>query len=161
MRRVEIQDVSQLMEVYSDALEHANKVSHIDWPSPLTVDFVSELVATGELYCFGDDRVLAAAKVSTSPDTRIWKDGTNSSGLYIAKIATSRSVRGTKYFERNMLPGIITHADAEVPTRLDCLADNPKLKTFYSSIGFRAVGDITFYSEKQSKNITVSRFELD
>lgn len=160
MRKAEQHDVLQLTEVYSDALEHANNVGHIDWPSPLTVDFVSELVSTCEIYCFGDDQILAAAKVSASPDTRIWKNVADS-GLYLAKIATSNQVRGTNYFEQSMLAEIVTLADATTPKRLDCLADNPRLKAFYSNIGFRAVGDVTFYSEKQSKPITVSRFEMD
>ena len=159
MRRAGQDDVARLTEVYSDALEHANNVGHIDWPNPCTADFVSELVSTGELYCFGKDLVLAAAKVSSYPDFRIWKDA-GKSGLYLAKIATSSQVRGTRYFERNMLREIADLAVDGVPIRLDCLADNPRLKTFYSGIGFSEVGDVTFYSEKQNKHLTVTRFEI-
>lgn len=158
MRKAGHADISQLKEVYSDALNHANNVGHIDWPSPLPTDFVSKLVETGELYCFGNDMVVAAARVSRFPDTRIWNDATDT-GLYLAKIATSNSVRGTNYFRHTILPEIAALADPPMPLRLDCLANNPGLKGFYSGVGFCEVGDVTFYSERQSKLLTVSRFE--
>lgn len=159
MRLAEQHDVPQLTELYSDALSHANSVGHIDWPVPVTSDFVSELVSTRELYRFGDNKILATAKVSTLPDTRIWKD-VSDCGLYLAKLATSNLVRGTRYFEQNMLAEINDFTEAIVPKRLDCLADNPKLRAFYLGIGFHAMGDVVFYSEKQNKYITVSRFEM-
>lgn len=159
MRLADKKDIAQITTLYSEALEHAKRVGHIDWPDPFRVKDVEQFVSTQELYCFGHQALEGVARVSTLPDSRIW-NVPRGHAIYLSKIATANAVRGNRYVENMMLPNIRRSVGNNPPVRLDCLTDNPGLKNFYSSIGFAAVGDITFYSEKQRKHVSVCRFEM-
>lgn len=159
MRKVSEADLSQITTLYGEALTHAKNVGHIDWPDPFTLADVAQIYATNELYCFGSQTIDGVARISDQPDVRIWGER-NERAIYLAKVATSNAVRGTRYFETVMLPDIRGTFGAQLLLRLDCLADNPGLKDLYSAIGFSELGNVTFFSEKQNKPVTVSRFEM-
>ncbi len=159
MRKAREADLYQITNLYGEALTHAKNVGHIDWPDPFTLADVAQLYATNELYCFGSQTLDGVARISFHPDARIWGER-NERAIYLAKVATSNAVRGTRYFERVMLPDIRVTLGTEWPFRLDCLADNPGLKKFYSNIGFIELGNVTFFSEKQRRDVTVSTFEM-
>ncbi len=159
MKKAREADLYQITNLYGEALTHAKNVGHIDWPDPFTLADVAALYATNELYCFGASALDGVARISFHPDVRIWGER-NEKAIYLAKVATSNAVRGTRYFERVMLPDIQGTLSPRPPLRLDCVADNPGLKEFYSAIGFNELGDVTFFSEKQNRPVTVSRFEM-
>lgn len=163
MRMTTAEDAPQLLVVYREAQEHAQRVGAIDWPSPIPPSFVNELIATNRLFCFENDQgVVAALKLSRDRDERIWHDAEPS--LYLGKIVTAESVRGRDFFAQHMLPEISLYArNDQIPAtklRLDCLADTKSLKKFYVRIGFHSLDDVTFFSEKQKTDITVTPFEM-
>ena len=152
-------DITDLLEVYRDSLKHAYNVGKIDWPNPITMAFMEYLLKTNELYAFRlDPKIVAAARLSHQPDERIWTDAPPLA-LYLGKLATSEEVRGTDYFRRRMLPSIQEYAGANTPLRLDCLSDNERLKSHYHRLGFISLGNVTFFSEKQDIDLTVTRYE--
>ena len=159
MRIADHTDKVALHTLYNQAVLHANEVGHIDWPSPFPMKLVDELIGTNELYCFdGRDGIDGALRVSEQPDRRIWAD--DKPALYVSKVATSDATRGQRYFETIMLPWVVSVAGPNRAIRLDCLADNGRLKAYYVRLGFMGLADVTFYSDKQRRDITVTPFEL-
>lgn len=159
MRQADKQDILKLTDIYEDARLYGEDVGVIDWPKPINELFIQDLIATNELYCFdSEDRVVAAAKLSTNPDVRIW-GSENIPALYLAKLATSSEVRGRGYLRHEMIPAIQNYAGQGTALRLECLAENSKLISFYQRLGFTALGEAQFYSDKQLSDITVMRFE--
>jgi len=159
MRIAETADLGELQTVYQAATSYANQVGTIDWPDPIPEPFVAELIASSELHCFEDERhILAAVKLSRTADDRVWGN-TAAPALYVAKLATDDRARSSSYFRTTMLPAITEYAGPTTPLRLDCLADNRRLKDFYSRLGFVGLGDATFFSVKQQRPLTVTRFE--
>lgn len=158
MRLAETRDTGSLAIVYQDAVTHANMVGKIDWPDPIPESFVANLIASEELYCFEEEGVIAAAKLSQEGDERVWEDY-RSPALYLAKLATSNQVRRQDYFRNIMLPAIVDFAGQKKSLRLDCLADNLALQKYYIKLGFIRIGSTSFYSENQQKIIKVTRFE--
>lgn len=158
MRRAEYTDIDALMDIYQDATVHAREAGTIDWPNPIPQSFVTDLIDGENLYCFGDEQIVAAAKLSRHQDSRIWGDEV-SPALYLAKLATSNRVRGQNYLQEHMLPEISNFYDSITTMRLDCLAENSRLQQMYSKLGFVCLGDVSFYSDKQNRELTVARFE--
>lgn len=159
MRRATTLDTEAIKQVYQDSFRHAHTVGTIDWPDPSNTPLVDELISTQELYAFEQEgTIVGAARLSEHADPRIWADQTTSA-LYLAKLATSEKVRGTNYLQTHMLPEIEAHANESKSLRLDCLAENARLKTLYLRLGFTALGNASFFSDKQHKEITVTKFE--
>lgn len=153
-------DIPELRTVYNDAMIYAESVGHIDWPSPFPVSALRELITNKELYCFEvSGQVIAAQRINYERDERIWEND-GQEHIYIGKVATASAVRTQNYFGSVMLPAAIKQSVKDTDSvRLDCLADNVRLKNFYSRVGFTSLGNATFYSEKQQRPITVTRFE--
>ncbi len=158
MRLATENDSSKLLRLYSESLAYAQMVGKIDWPCPISQSFIYDLLESKNLFCFEvDGTIVAAVKLSRRPDERIWSD--QESALYIARLATAEVVRGTSFFRSHMLPAIIDNAGPNTKLRLNCLADNEPLKTFYRRLGFIPLADVTFYSLQQATNIMVTPFE--
>ncbi len=160
MRIATSQDGPAIAEIYQQATLHANKVGHIDWPNPFPTRLAIELIDTNELFCFEHGaQIGGVAKVSTSPDTRVWSQ-TNASTLYLSKVATSNAVRGLHFFEQEILPAIAEAHPRASRFRLDCLADNGRLIAFYEQVGFAVIGESSFFSVKSKRALTVARLEM-
>lgn len=158
MRPATKHDSSKLLKLYSESLAHAQKVGKIDWPDPISQSFINSLLENKNLFCFEkDDTIIAAAKLSRKPDRKIWPS--QESALYIGRLATAETVRGTRFFQEQMLPAIIDYVGPNAKLRLNCLADNEPLKTFYRNLGFIPQADVAFYSPQQAAYITVTPFE--
>jgi predicted GNAT family N-acyltransferase len=158
MRLAEAKDTDDLVSLYQEAASHAHAVGMIDWPNSIPKAFVDDLVASDELYCFGQEQILGAARLSQQGDTKIWEDE-SLTALYLAKLATGNQTRGQNYFKNVMLPAIIEHAGSNTRLRLDCLADNARLQDFYRNLGFVSLGNVEFFSDKQQRELVVTRFE--
>lgn len=159
MRIATSQDTPALAGLYEQATRYANLVGHIDWRNPFPEALVTELIETNELFCFeSSNEICGVAKVSTKPDTRVWGN-TKTPALYLSKVATSDVVRGSRFFERQMLPALMESFPATSKIRLDCLSNNERLKALYLDIGFTAVGEASFFSVKSEHTIMVTRFE--
>jgi predicted GNAT family N-acyltransferase len=136
-------------------------VGYIDWPE-ITESIVSDLIETKHLYCFEDDhRVVAALKAEFEPDQRIWENEITKF-VYIGRAATAKEVRGMGYFKKQMLPGVMKYGEENEAygIRLDCLADNDGLNKFYRNLGFELIGQRTFYSDRLSKELEVSKYQM-
>ncbi len=160
MRIATKQDTTAITDIYQQATRHANMVGHIDWPDPFPTALATELVGTNELFCFEDgNQIGGVAKVSTEPDTRVWGH-TSASALYLSKVATSNAVRGSRFFERQMLPALTEAFPLVSKVRLDCLGDNDRLIAFYEQVGFSVIGELSFFSVKSKRVLTVTRLEM-
>lgn len=156
-------DIPELINLYSASVVHASAVGRIDWPNPFPRNVLAKFIDDNELYIIREDGVISAGfRLTSAPNPWVWPAQTPTKAAYIAKLATADFVRGTNYTSRVIIPQIKKYSQHKKLTviRLDCLADNNRLAAFYGRIGFEKVGESAFYSEKQSKNIVVSKFEM-
>lgn len=159
MRLATEPDIPQLVQLYNEAFVHAKNVGDIDWQPPLNSDYVQGLMADNSLYRDDGDSISAAVKLTNKADLRIWH-GLTQPALYVSRLATANSVRGTDYVEHSVVPFVFDVAKPEGRIRGDCLADNERLKSFYLKLGATPLGNITFYSEKLHKQLEVTRLEI-
>ena len=99
--------------------------------------------------------VVAAFRLTETQNERIWQDKTKA--LYIGKVAVGHKARGLHLFENTILPFAEQAAAARgvQEVRLDCLAENQRLRAFYQR-SFTDTGDIHLTSAADS--IKLARF---
>lgn len=162
MRLATLEDIAGLQNLFTESTRHANQVGHIDRPDQFDNEYFLPYIGAEELYCFeATDTIVAAARLTeTDPPPKIW-DENEERYLYVGKLATSDSVRGTQFFPNVMLRQILEEARVRNKTgiRLSCLADNRRLIQFYSCIGFNNLGTAQIFSTFYGKHTEVVRFE--
>lgn len=163
MRLAEHEDLPRLAMLYTDAKHYADQVGYIDWDAPFPEAILRGFIEQSELHCSDDNRgIQASVRLSDEANKEIWSSFLPARSLYVSKLATAASVHGTGYAEHVVLPYVLDvarHRLAE-SVRLDCLADNPGLIRYYTSLCFVSLGDVGFYSQRQQKDIFVTRFEM-
>lgn len=162
MRLATSEDIASLQHLFVESTRHANQVGHIDRPNQFDDGYFLPYIETEELYCFeGTNTIVAAVRLTeTDPPPKIWTDN-EEQYLYVGKLATSDSVRGTQFFQKVMLDQILEEAKArnKIGIRLSCLGDNPRLTNFYSRIGFNNLGMAQIFSTFYEKHTEVVKFE--
>lgn len=153
-------DASVIREVYDQAIQHANSVGMIDWPSPFPENTIKNFCILNELFVVrADDAeqgIVAAFRLTEEPNPRIWDDSIKA--LYIGKVAVGDQARGMNLFYGDVLPyvyKIATQSSIE-EIRLDCLADNQRLRNFYTR-HFEYMGDNKLMSQFGDE-LEVSKF---
>lgn len=164
MRLAVHEDLDELKVLLTESTEHANQVGHIDRPKTFSNEYFTPFIEAGELYCFDvGNRVVGIARLTEAdPPPTIWED-VEAKYLYVGKLATSHLVRNTQFFPTVMLPYITDEAKQreKIGIRLSCLADNQKLKDFYTRIGFNNIGIAEIFSSFYQKHIYVAKFEIE
>lgn len=104
---------------------------------------------------FPEDPV-AAVRLGTEPNPQIWQDGVKA--LYLGKMAAGDWARKLSVATRIIIPG--AHAVAAQrgldEVRLDCLADNERLRKFYQR-NFIERGEVEITNKSGSK-LRLTRF---
>ena len=74
----ENRDAPVIREVYDQAIQHANSVGMIDWPSPFPENTIKNFCISNELFVVrADDAeqgIVAAFRLTEEPNPRIWDD---------------------------------------------------------------------------------------
>lgn len=161
MRPATNHDLDNLVALYTDATAYANTVGHIDWKMPFPPELIDELIAQRELFCIDDDngKIVASFQLKSVADQQKWLSADAERFVYIGKLATTSSMHGTGFGRRVVFPRIIDYArqKGRLGIRLECLADNSRLKNYYLGSGFADKGDITL--SRNGATLALSRFE--
>ena len=112
------------------------------WPLPFPRDELEAAVERGEVYVAEVDREVVATVTLLWDDPMYWGDRPPDAA-YVHKLAVRRACAG-----RQIGSAIVEWADMTAAAagraflRLDCLADNPGIRSYYEQLGFEHHGDL-------------------
>ena len=112
------------------------------WPLPFPRDELEAAVERGEVYVAEVDREVVATVTLLWDDPMYWGDRP-ADAAYVHKLAVRRACAG-----RRIGSAIVEWADMTAAAagraflRLDCLADNPGIRSYYEQLGFEHHGDL-------------------
>ncbi len=141
LSKAQYNELPDLQEIYNQATVYARTVGHIDWPFPMPKYILENFYMKKEMYCIRGlvigidpdyaEEPVAAIRLSTEPNPQIWQDDIRA--LYIGKMAVGRDARNLDVATKVIFPAVHEMAEQRdlSEVRLDCLADNERLKAFY------------------------------
>lgn len=143
IRQATTQDVKQIAALLRHKAELLQAGGSEQWSAYLKADLdalVAADLSAGRLYVYEQDSPLLgsiALLPSLDWDKALWDDA---EGLYIHRIVVSESAKGLGV-GKQLIQHVIAVATAEQERlRLDCVATNSFLNTYYSSFGFESRG---------------------
>ena len=120
------------------------------WPLPFPRDELEAAVERGEVYVAEVDREVVATVTLLWDDPMYWGDRP-ADAAYVHKLAVRRACAG-----RRIGSAIVEWADMTAAAagraflRLDCLADNPGIRSYYEQLGFEHRGDLVVNNRNMS-----------
>ena len=114
------------------------------WPRPFPVEWIRSGLAVGTCYLAWDG-LMPVGTFSLQPtDPAFWGERPNEPpnyAMYLHRLAVRRSHRG---LGRSLLDyaQVLTRMSGAVCLRLDCMAANPRIRTYYEAAGFEHRGDV-------------------
>jgi len=126
----------------------------LDWLQSKRLE-IQESIELGSYYAIDiDNQIAAIVEIKSSPE-EIWGND-NKLALYIHKLAIRRQY-ADKSLGRDILKLIQARATLQGVKylRLDCVANNDKLRQYYESYGF------TFTTEVNTGEITLALYEYE
>lgn len=119
------------------------------WTEYLEQDLLARVrtdIATGDVYVYEQDEDILAS-IALLPaddwDHNLWDDGEH--GQYIHRIVVSERLKGQGVGQR-LMQHVLGQAKADEPIRLDCVADNAFLNSYYPSFGFKQIDSRNGYN---------------
>ena len=133
-------------EVVADLLDEATRwvggLGFEHWPLPFPRDELGAAIVRGEVYVADLDGVAVATVTLLWDDPMYWGERP-ADAAYVHKLAVRRACAGQR-----IGTAIVEWADATAATsgrrflRLDCLRDNPGIRSYYERLGFEHRGDL-------------------
>jgi GNAT superfamily N-acetyltransferase len=120
------------------------------WPLPFPRHELAAAVERGEVYVAEVDREVVATVTLLWGDPMYWGDRP-ADAAYVHKLAVRRACAG-----RRIGSAIVEWADMTAAAagraflRLDCLADNPGIRSYYEQLGFEHRGDLVVNNRNMS-----------
>jgi aminoglycoside phosphotransferase (APT) family kinase protein/GNAT superfamily N-acetyltransferase len=137
------EDVDTVVGLLSDAARWMDEHGIDQWPSPFPEAVVARTVERGETYlAFVGDRGVGSIAVSDD-DPNVWGPQPPDA-LYVHRLVVARAATGRAIGAR-LLDWATEQAveRGRAWLRLDCGAENGRLRGYYERLGFRHVGDTT------------------
>ncbi|RHB50963.1 GNAT family N-acetyltransferase [Exiguobacterium sp. AM39-5BH] len=109
------------------------------WTEYLKQDLMGRVqtdITSGDVYVYEqDESVLASIALLPADDWdhNLWEDGER--GQYIHRIVVSEQLKGQGVGQQ-LMEHVLREADTHEPIRLDCVADNAFLNSYYPRFGF-------------------------
>ena len=142
VRRAHHEDAETVAVLLDEASAWVDDLGFSQWPLPFPRDQIAAAIDRGEVYVVEGEDGEAVATVSMLQDDPYWGERPPDA-FYVHKLAVRRDRAG-----RGIGTAIVEWANAEAAEagreflRLDCLADNPAIRTYYEDLGFQHRGDI-------------------
>jgi len=111
------------------------------WPIPFPMERIRPRIAAGDVYLAGPAGGGAVATITLQwDDPPVWGERPPDAG-YVHRLAVAPSVRGAGWGRSLMAwAEAQTRARGRPWLRLDCAAENPRIRRYYAELGFREVG---------------------
>lgn len=160
--KASLQHFNDIMRLFEKARLWHGEVGVSPWPE-FDESEVKGNIVDGAVYVLTlNDLVIGTATVFEE-DPLIWEDA--EPAFYVHRMATDRAFKGNG-LSRVMIGHLAEEAKSvgKASLRLDCWAENEKLKEFYRSLGFKMLHDV-FMGEAHSLpahywNSTTTLFEM-
>jgi GNAT superfamily N-acetyltransferase len=142
VRRAQHEDAVTVAGLLDEASAWVDDLGFSQWPLPFPRDQIAAAIERGEIYVVEAEDGDAVGTVSMQLDDPYWGDRPPDA-LYVHKLVVRRDQAG-----RGIGAAIVEWANAEAAEagreflRLDCLGDNPGIRTYYEDLGFQHCGDI-------------------
>ena len=139
--RVQEHEVDLVLDLLAQGSAYAQAQGIEQWPARFAVDFVSGGVERGEVWLARLDRGAVATCTLIWSDPLFWGADDKRAG-YLHRLAVADAARGAGIGHR-----LLDWAQNEVAAagrpalRLDCLAENRRLRDWYAAAGFDHRGD--------------------
>ena len=150
VRRAHHQDAVTVAALLDEASTWVDDLGFSQWPLPFPRDQIAAAIDRGEVYVVEGEDGEAVATVTMLLDDPYWGDRPPDA-FYVHKLVVRRDRAG-----RGIGAAIVEWANAEAAEagreflRLDCLADNPAIRTYYEDLGFQHRRDIVADGRKLS-----------
>ena len=160
-RPAQTRNIGTIMWLFQDARKWHSEMRVSQWPE-FEADRIMEDIALGRLMLLERDEVVAGAVTITEDDPLIWTD--DIPAIYVHRLVVARHMKGQD-LGRAMVDFVERRAVELSKTclRLDCWANNARLKMYYGRLGFSHVGDVTIGTipslPKHYQNSTTTLFE--
>lgn len=157
LTKLSIEEADVIFDILiENALWLASK-NIFQWPIDWLYTIKSEIhnsISLGNFYSTNNDKITAVVEIKTEPE-EIWSYDKEPS-IYIHKLAICRKFKnqglGTDIINK-IKEKAVTQAKAFI--RLDCVASNEKLRSYYQSCGFK------FKREVEMANVSFALYEYD
>lgn len=142
-------DTEQITDLIEQRAVALKQQGSDQWTEYLEQDLFHRVqtdITSGQVYVYEhDEKVLASIALLPADDWdyRLWEDGER--GQYIHRIVVSEQLKG-KGIGEQLIEHVLGEADTKEPVRLDCVADNDFLNSYYPRFGFVFVGSRDGYN---------------
>jgi GNAT superfamily N-acetyltransferase len=150
VRRAHHEDAVTVAGLLDEASAWVDDLGFNQWPLPFPRDQIAAAIDRGEVYVVEGEDGEAVATVTMLQDDPYWGDRPPDA-FYVHKLVVRRDRAG-----RGIGAAIVEWANAEAAEagreflRLDCLGDNPAIRTYYEDLGFQHRDDIVADGRKLS-----------
>ena len=150
IRLCQAEDVATVAALLDEATIWVGERGYEQWPLPFPHDEIATAIERGEVYLAEIDGHAVATVTLLWDDPMYWGERP-SDAAYVHKLAVSRACAGQR-----IGGAIVEWADATARRagrdflRLDCLADNPAIRTYYEQVGFAHRGDLVVNGRNMS-----------
>jgi GNAT superfamily N-acetyltransferase len=142
VRRCQARDAAAVASLLDEATVWVGQRGHEQWPLPFPRAEIAAAIERGEVYVAELDGDVAATVTLLWDDPTYWGERP-ADAAYVHKLAVSRACAGQRIGEAIVEWADRTAADAGREfLRLDCLRDNPGIRTYYERLGFQHRGDL-------------------
>ena len=158
IEQAQLDDIAGIIELFEEAAVWLESKNLFQWPirvAPRFWSFLREKVRDGEVFVVrgGNGRLLAHIRFDYHPN-KVWCDNPANTA-YVRGLVIANEVRG-----QGMGTALLDWAQGYVRQRgfarlrLDCLAENGRLRQYYRDYGFTYVG------QSHSGNYKAALFEM-
>jgi GNAT superfamily N-acetyltransferase len=150
VRRAQLQDAAEVATLLDEATVWVGRRGFQQWPLPFPADELTAAIDRGEVYVAELDGEVVATVTLLWDDPTYWGERPPDSA-YVHKLAVRRACAGQR-----IGGAIVEWADATAAAadreflRLDCLADNPRIRAYYEGLGFEHRGDLVVNGRNMS-----------
>ena len=150
IRRCQADDVATVAALLDEATIWVGERGYEQWPHPFPHDELVAAIDRGDVYLAELDGDAVATVTLLWDDPMYWGERP-ADAAYVHKLAVSRACAGQRIGH-----AIVEWADTTARAsgrdflRLDCLADNPGIRTYYERMGFEHRGDLVVNGRNMS-----------
>jgi GNAT superfamily N-acetyltransferase len=155
VRLARAQDVETVAGLLDDATGWVAELGHEQWPLPYPREDVAAAIERGEVYVAEVDGE-AVGTITVLADDPVYWGERPPDAHYVHKLAVRRDRGG-----RGLGAAIVEWADARAADanraflRLDCLRDDPGIRSYYERLGFEHRADF----DDQARGLLLSLYE--
>lgn len=140
LHAAQISHVGRMMWLFEEARRWHKEMNVSRWPL-FELERVLDDIENGRLFIIKQDQCVLGGVTVTEDDPLIWGD--ECPALYIHRLVVARNFKG-----QSIGNIIVDHVERmaiarnKLALRLDCWAENDRLKRYYERIGFKQIRDV-------------------